>query len=84
MMVSSFEEIPGECIGRGLISSPIRVTWGCHGVIAWLTQANTSVGQSYFQVFNIDKLMYYVFFIIRTYIYYIQKTLVVSSIALVK
>ena len=22
-----------------------RVTWGCHGVAAWLTQANTSVKQ---------------------------------------
>ena len=22
-----------------------RVTWGCHGVVVWLTQANSSVGQ---------------------------------------
>ena len=25
--------------------------WGCHSIIAWLTQANTSVGQSY--IYNI-------------------------------
>ena len=39
-----------DFIGRGLMSSPGRITWGCHGVTAWFTQANTSVGQYYFHV----------------------------------
>ena len=51
------------------MSSPRRVVWGCHGVITWLTQTNTSVGQCYFQVLNNYNYMYYVFFNIHIYMY---------------
>ena len=65
------------------MSSSWRVTWGCHGVTTWLTQANTSIEQCYFQVLNTYNYMYYIFFNIRVYIVY-KKTLVVSNIALAK
>ena len=58
-------------IGRELMSSPRRITWGCRGVTTWLTQANTSVGQCYFQVLNNYNYIYYVFF--NIHIYCIQK-----------
>ena len=51
------------------MSSLKRVTWGCHGIIVWLTQANTNVGQTYFLVFNIKRYMYYVFLTIRIILY---------------
>ena len=50
-----------------------KVMWGCHGLTAWLTLANTSVGQCYFQVLNNYKYMYYVFF--NIHIYCIQKNI---------
>ena len=48
-----------------------KVTWG-GDITTWLTQANTSVEQTYFQIFNITRYMYYVFLTIHIYIYYIQ------------
>ena len=42
-----------------IMSSPGRVMWGCHGVVTWLTQANTNIDQRCiycFLVFNIKNL----------------------------
>ena len=52
-----------------------RVTWGCHGAIMWLTQANISVGQTYFQIYNIYEL-YVICFLnyMYIYIYYTKNT----------
>ena len=52
------------------MSSPGKVTWGCHSVAMKLTQTNTSVEQTYFQIFNIKRYMYYVFLTIRICILY--------------
>ena len=70
-----------EGIQGGDFSSIGNVTWRCHSVIAWLTQANTSVGQIYyFLIFNIKSIYVLCF---HTYIYY-KRTLVVSSFALAR
>ena len=53
IMVAPYEEVSSKAILGGDISLSERVTWGCHGVSAWLTQANISVGQTYFSAFNI-------------------------------
>ena len=51
----------------GQLSLSGRITWGCHGVIAQLTQANTSVRQYYFRVLitYIHIYMYYCFLNIK-------------------
>ena len=72
---SPFEEASVKAVKGGdyeLIGG--RVKWGCHGVIAWLTQANTSVRQRcihYFSVLIIKTYMYYVF---NAYMYYKRNT----------
>ena len=63
----------GWCLAR-------RRGWVCHSVVLWLTQANTSVGQSC--------IFYLPILILKTYAYYvlscicIKKTLVISDFAL--
>ena len=34
----------GDAVFGGVGELTGRVTWGCYGVTAWITQANTSVG----------------------------------------
>ena len=45
--LSPDEEALTDAIQGGDISSARKVTWRCHGVTAWLTQTNTSVGHRY-------------------------------------
>ena len=68
MMVFPYEEALIEAVQGGDYELTKRITWGCHDVVSWLIQANTSVGQTYFQIFNITRYMYNVFLTIRIYI----------------
>ena len=40
----------GEVVLGGVVELTRKVTWGCHGVTTWLTQANTNARQYYFHV----------------------------------
>ena len=81
ILVILYVFIKHPLIWRGDFSSTWRVTWGYHGVIAWVTQANTTVEQIYyFLIFNI-KSIYVLYF--HTYMYY-KRILVVSNFALAK
>ena len=72
---SPFEKATVEAIKGGDYElTEGKVMWGCHGVTAWLTQANTSVGQRciyYFLVLISKTYMQYVF---NMYMYYKKNT----------
>ena len=51
-----------------------RGGWLCHGVIAWLTQANTNIGQSWIFYFSILINKTYTYYAFNMYMYYKRNT----------
>ena len=81
---SPYKKAPIEALKGGVSElTRDRIIWGCHGVVVWLTQANSSVGQRCIYCLLVFILKTYMYYIFIMYMYY-KGTLVVSSFVLAR